>query len=141
MIDYEQIPATYLKEVKVAIEGKELELIYEVKDQLGKKMVKYVALVDENIDFNSFNRAAKQKQVLEYLKLQQTPVLKSKLMDELQVTHAIMKALVDKKVMKEIEVEAYRDPYADVLHQSTKALQLNHDQQVAVMTVEQACNE
>ena len=141
MIDYEQIPSTYLKEVKAALERKELELIYEVKDQLGKKMIKYIALVEENIDFNSFNRAAKQKQVLEYLKSQQKPVLKSKLMNQLQVTHAIMKALVDKKVIKEIEVEAYRDPYADVLHQSTKALQLNHDQQVAVMTVEQACNE
>ena len=85
-------------------------------------MIKYIALVEENIDFNSFNRAAKQKQVLEYLKSQPKPVLKSKLMDQLQVTHAIMKALVDKKVIKEIEVEAYRDPYADVLHQSTEGI-------------------
>ena len=137
VIDYEQIPANLLKEVK----HKQVELIYEVKDQLGKKMIKYIALVDPKLDLSSFNRAAKQKQVLEYLIAQPNPVLKSQLMDELQVTHAIMKTLVDKSVIKEIEVEAYRDPYADVVHQQSKALKLNQEQQVAVTTVAHACEE
>ena len=141
VIDYEQIPASLLKEVKQAIEQKQVELIYEVKDQLGKKMIKYIALVDPKLDLSSFNRAAKQKQVLEYLIAQPNPVLKSQLMDELQVTHAIMKTLVDKSVIKEIEVEAYRDPYADVVHQQSKALKLNQEQQVAVTTVAHACEE
>ena len=141
VIDYEQIPASLLKEVKQAIEQKQVELIYEVKDQLGKKMIKYIALIDGNLDLSSFNRAAKQKQVLEYLIAQPNPVLKSQLMDELQVTHAIMKTLVDKSVIKEIEVEAYRDPYADVVHQQSKALKLNQEQQVAVTTVAHACEE
>lgn len=35
-IDYEQIPSSLLKEVKQAIERKEVELVYEVKDKLGK---------------------------------------------------------------------------------------------------------
>ena len=141
VIDYEQIPANLLKEVKQAIEHKQVELIYEVKDQLGKKMIKYIALVDPKLDLSSFNRAAKQKQVLEYLIAQPNPVLKSQLMDELQVTHAIMKTLVDKSVIKEIEVEAYRDPYADVVHQQSKALKLNQEQQVAVTTVAHSCEE
>lgn len=141
VIDYEQIPANLLKEVKQAIEHKQVELIYEVKDQLGKKMIKYIALVDPKLDLSSFNRAAKQKQVLEYLIAQPNSVLKSQLMDELQVTHAIMKTLVDKSVIKEIEVEAYRDPYADVVHQQSKALKLNQEQQVAVTTVAHACEE
>ena len=141
VIDYEQIPANLLKEVKQAIEHKQVELIYEVKDQLGKKMIKYIALVDPKLDLSSFNRAAKQKQVLEYLIAQPNPVLKSQLMDELQVTHAIMKTLVDKSVIKEIEVEAYRDPYADMVHQQSKALKLNQEQQVAVTTVAHACEE
>lgn len=141
VIDYEQIPASLLKEVKQAIEQKQVELIYEVKDQLGKKMIKYIALVDPKLDLSSFNRAAKQKQVLEYLIAQPNPVLKSQLMDELQVTHAIMKTLVDKSVIKEIEVEAYRDPYADVVHQQSKELKLNQEQQVAVTTVAHACEE
>ena len=141
VIDYEQIPANLLKEVKQAIEHKQVELIYEVKDQLGKKMIKYIALIDGNLDLSSFNRAAKQKQVLEYLIAQPNPVLKSQLMDELQVTHAIMKTLVDKSVIKEIEVEAYRDPYADMVHQQSKALKLNQEQQVAVTTVAHACEE
>ena len=51
----------------------------------------------------------KQKQVIEYLMKASKPILKSTLMEELQVTHAMIKTLVDKKVIQEIEVEAYRD--------------------------------
>ena len=141
MIDYEQIPTNLLKEVKQAIERKEVELVYEVKDKLGKKMIKYVALVNSNIDLTPFKRATKQKQVIEYLMKQSKPILKSTLMEELQLTHSIVKTLVDKKVIEEIEVEAYRDPYADVVHSQSKALQLNEEQQVAVTTVAHACQE
>lgn len=141
MIDYEQIPTNLLKEVKQAIERKEVELVYEVKDKLGKKMIKYVALVNSNVDLTPFKRATKQKQVIEYLMKQSKPILKSSLMEELQLTHSIVKTLVDKKVIEEIEVEAYRDPYADVVHSQSKALQLNEEQQVAVTTVAHACQE
>lgn len=141
MIDYEQIPTNLLKEVKQAIERKEVELVYEVKDKLGKKMIKYVALVNSNVDLTPFKRATKQKQVIEYLMKQSKPILKSTLMEELQLTHSIVKTLVDKKVIEEIEVEAYRDPYADVVHSQSKALQLNEEQQVAVTTVAHACQE
>ena len=81
----------------------------------------------------------KQKQVIEYLMKASKPILKSTLMEELQVTHAMIKTLVDKKVIQEIEVEAYRDPYADTVHLQTKALHLNQEQQVAVTTVAHAC--
>ena len=138
-IDYEQIPSSLLKEVKQAIERKEVELVYEVKDKLGKKLIKYLALVDPNIDLTPFKRAMKQKQVIEYLMKASKPILKSTLMEELQVTHAMIKTLVDKKVIQEIEVEAYRDPYADTVHSQTKALHLNQEQQVAVTTVAHAC--
>lgn len=141
MIDYEQIPTNLLKEVKQAIERKEVEFVYEVKDKLGKKMIKYVALVNSNVDLTPFKRATKQKQVIEYLMKQSKPILKSTLMEELQLTHSIVKTLVDKKVIEEIEVEAYRDPYADVVHSQSKALQLNEEQQVAVTTVAHACQE
>ena len=138
-IDYEQIPSSLLKEVKQAIERKEVELVYEVKDKLGKKLIKYLALVDPNIDLTPFKRAMKQKQVIEYLMKASKPILKSTLMEELQVTHAMIKTLVDKKVIQEIEVEAYRDPYADTVHLQTKGLHLNQEQQVAVTTVAHAC--
>lgn len=134
-IDYDQVPLSLLKEVKKALEQKELEPIYEVKDKLGKKMVKYVALVQPLSDVSAFNRAVKQKKVLLYLMEQKQPVLKSRLMEELQVTPAVLKSLVEKGVMKEIEVEAYRDPYADKVYSPSKALALNHEQEVAVQTV------
>lgn len=56
-------------------------------------------------------------------------------MSELQVTHAVLKTLIDKGVVKEIEVEAYRDPYADHVYPQSQALPLNQEQAVAVKSV------
>ena len=135
LVDYDQVPKGLLKEVKKALEQNEVELIYEVKDKLGKKMVKYVALTQPIVDFSMFNRANKQKLVVSYLSEHDQPVLKSRLMSELQVTHAVFKTLIDKGVVKEIEVEAYRDPYADHVYPQSQALPLNQEQAVAVKSV------
>ena len=135
LIDYDQVPKGLLKEVKKALEQNEVELIYEVKDKLGKKMVKYVALTQPIVDLSMFNRANKQKLVVSYLSEHDQPVLKSRLMSELQVTHAVLKTLIDKGVVKEIEVEAYRDPYADHVYPQSQALPLNQEQAVAVKSV------
>lgn len=135
LVDYDQVPKGLLKEVKKALEQNEVELIYEVKDKLGKKMVKYVALTQPIVDFSMFNRANKQKLVVSYLSEHGQPVLKSRLISELQVTHAVLKTLIDKGVVKEIEVEAYRDPYADHVYPQSQALPLNQEQAVAVKSV------
>ena len=47
----------------------------------------------------------------------------------------MLKTLIDKGVVKEIEVEAYRDPYADHVYPQSQALPLNQEQAVAVKSV------
>lgn len=138
VIDYDLVPSSRWREVKMAIEQKEVELIYEVKDKLGKKMIKYLTLISREVQVSDLKRAAKQKEVVEYLLNHRMPVLKQQVMEEVQASNAIIKSLVDKGWIKEIEVEAYRDPFATQVHQVTQALHLNDEQQVAVDTVCQA---
>lgn len=66
-------------------------------------------LTASDIDSNAFNRAVKQKMVIEYLLQSKMPVQKQSLIESLHVSSAIVKSLVDKGVVKEIEVEDYRD--------------------------------
>ena len=138
VIDYDSVPSSRWREVKMAIELKEVELIYEVKDKLGKKMIKYLTLISGEVQVSDLKRAAKQKEVVEYLLNHRMPVLKQQVMEEVQASNAIIKSLVDKGWIKEIEVEAYRDPFATQVHQVTQALHLNDEQQVAVDMVCQA---
>lgn len=139
ILDYEAIPKTYWRDIKQAIEHREVELVYEVKDKLGKKVTKYLMLTASDIDSNAFNRAVKQKMVIEYLLQSKMPVQKQSLIESLHVSSAIVKSLVDKGVVKEIEVEDYRDPFASQTHEVTTALTLNDEQQLAVDTVVKAC--
>ena len=138
VIDYDSVPSSHWRDVKNAIELKEVELIYEVKDKLGKKMIKYLTLISRDVQVSDLKRAAKQKEVVEYLLNHRMPVLKQQVMEEAEASNAIIKSLVDKGWIKEIEVEAYRDPFATQVHQVTQALRLNDEQQVAVDTVCQA---
>lgn len=138
-VDYDEIPKRYLRDVKQAIEKQQVELVYEVKDKLGKKVTKYLMVTSSDLDLNSFNRAAKQKQVLEYLLKCRMPVLKRQVMETLEVSNAIVKSLIDKGAIKEIEVEEYRDPFATQTYEKTSALILNEEQQLAVEKVIQSC--
>ncbi len=138
VIDYDLVPTESWREVKMAIEQKQVELIYEVKDKLGKKTVKYLTLTSRDVELSSLNRAAKQKEVVEYLLTYRMPVLKQQVMEEVLVSHAIIKSLIDKGLVKEIEVEAYRDPFATQVHEQTRALRLNEEQRLAVDTIKNA---
>jgi len=131
VIDYERIPAHLLKEVKQAVLLKQLEIIYEAKDKLGKRTIKYIKLTQLNPSMASFKRAVKQKEVVQYLLEHPGPVLKS----ELKVAPAILKTLKDKGIIEEIEVEAYRDPFANQVSKKRQEVTLNKEQQAAVEAV------
>ena len=134
VVDYEKIPVERLKDLKQALQINQLEILYEVKDKLGKKTIKYIKLVQKDIQLEAFNRAQKQKQVLNYLLKHSSPVLKS----DINATAATLKSLKDKGLIEEIEVEAYRDPFANQGFQKSESLNLNYEQKIAVTTVENA---
>lgn len=136
VIDYEKIPVGSLKTLRESVLNHQAEIIYEVKDKLGKKTAKYIALTTRELDLDPFNRAKKQKEVLLQLLNSSKPLLKS----ELSVAGSILKPLKDKGLIEEIEVEVYRDPYADSDIAKTSALTLNLEQQRAVEAVKGAAD-
>ncbi|MGL4335532.1 MAG: primosomal protein N' [Turicibacter sp.] len=134
-IDFDSIGINELAIIKKAIELKEVEVIYEVKDKLGKKMVKYVMLdekFNERIQDINLNRAPKQLNIIDFLKLQINPIEKQVLFQETGGNQSILKPLVDKKLVKEFELESYRDPFKDIEVKKSTAFALNEQQTIAV---------
>ncbi|HAX74058.1 MAG TPA: primosomal protein N' [Firmicutes bacterium] len=144
LIDFDVVPKTLLSSVKKAVELKQLEVIYEAKDALGKKMVKYLALTEE---FNSLiqninlNRAPKQLVLVDYLKEATHPVDKQTVFQTLQLNQSHVKPLIDKGLVQEFEVEAYRDPFKNVEVKKSTAFVLNEEQAQAVDAVVNAYSQ
>lgn len=131
MTDYDKIPVHQLKNLRQAVQNGQVEIVYEVKDKLGKKTIKYIALKTRQFDMKPFERAKKQKEILEQLLASANPLPKS----EISATAATLKPLREKGLIEEIEVEQYRDPYANAQISRSTALTLNPEQEAAVAAV------
>ena len=124
---------------KEAAKGK-LEVIYIVKEKVKKKKLKFVRplvslakLKEEVANFPA--KAEKQKQVLNYFIERFDAVEMRKLVAEKTATSATIKALVEKKLLIEYEMEVYRDPFEDRTFKRTKPLPLTISQQTAIAPI------
>lgn len=114
-----------------------LEVVYEVKERLKKKKIKFVKpLLTANklaaiLDQLS-SRAEKQKQVLSYFSDHPQPVELNKLLAELGITRSTVHTLEEKQWIQEEEREVYRDPYKDHEFKRTEPLSLTAEQTKAI---------
>jgi primosomal protein N' (replication factor Y) (superfamily II helicase) len=114
-----------------------LEVIYVVKERLKKKQLKFVrpllpkAELEVEIDRLS-ERAGKQKEVLQYFVQRYDAVELRQLLADLKISAATVKALVEKKILTEQDMEVYRDPYEHRTFKRTEPLPLTNDQQSAI---------
>ena len=120
-----------LKVLRRSIEAGMVEVVYEASAKLGKKTKRYVALVDR--ENQPPKMSAKQAVVINQLLTSEKPVAK----DEFEVSAAVLKGLVDKGLIQYLDVEVYRDPYADTEAVVTKKAPLNAAQQHAVNVIKQ----
>ncbi|MGG3560111.1 primosomal protein N' [Neobacillus rhizosphaerae] len=114
-----------------------LEVIYEVKERVRKKQMKFirplVSLDELKEEANRLSaRAEKQKQVLHYFVENFDAVELRKLTAKINTTTTTIKALVDKQLLTEFEMEVYRDPYENRSFERTKPLPLTPSQQKAI---------
>ena len=134
-VDETVVPKSLLPVLKKAIQNHQVEVVYEATAALGKKMRRYVELIDRNLDFSLLGRSKKQVELVTTLLASEHPVAK----EALDVSSAVIRALVDKRVVRVIEVEVYRDPYAsfsfDELPDSGESLALNEAQKSAVAVI------
>jgi primosomal protein N' (replication factor Y) (superfamily II helicase) len=117
-----------------------LEVLYEVKERLRKKQLKYIfplfapsELENEIVQLPA--RAEKQKELLTYFTRQHQPVELRQLIAELNISSGTVKALVEKKLLMERSMEVYRDPYENRHFKKTTPLPLTDDQQSAILPI------
>ncbi|MFD1735764.1 primosomal protein N' [Bacillus salitolerans] len=135
------------KLVKQEIQRGNVEVQYLVKNRANKKTHKVLTLEKSVEDIlqiiNTFpQQAAKQKEVLEFFiekNLDSYPRLS--LMQELSITDSPLKGLIKKNLLKEREVEIYRDPHAQKRFKKTTPLPLTVEQQSAIMPILQSIEE
>ncbi|MED4463251.1 primosomal protein N' [Metabacillus fastidiosus] len=124
-----------------------LEIIYEVKQKTKKKMLKYISVnvnKDELRDYyNSLTvQAKKQKEIVHFfLQSEQKSIPMQELVSVLNCSAASVKTLVKKDILIEEEREVYRDPYEDRSFQKTIPLQLNEEQEKAIVPILEAVND
>lgn len=124
---------------KEASEG-HVEVLYEVRERLGKKHLKFVfPLLSEDELRSAYGeisqRAAKQRDLLAYFIENPDPVEARKLVSELGFSNSAIKGLADKGLLGEKDLEVYRDPYEDRDFAKTEPLKLTFCQHTAISPV------
>jgi primosomal protein N' (replication factor Y) len=117
-----------------------LEVIYMVKGKVKKKQVKFISPLVSHIELKAEmdhlpTKAEKQKQVLNYFVEHFDSVELKELVAVVKTSAATVKALVDKKLLMEKDLEVYRDPFENRTFKRTKPLPLTVSQQTAIVPI------
>ncbi|MBL4952629.1 primosomal protein N' [Neobacillus sp. OS1-32] len=117
-----------------------LEVVYEVKERVKKKQVKVIrplfppAEIKAEMERLPAN-AEKQRQVLDYFIEHQDPVEQKQLLTIVQTSPSTVKALVEKGLLSEDEMEVYRDPFENRVFEHTAPLPLTKAQTAAISPI------
>ncbi|MCL2559671.1 MAG: primosomal protein N' [Turicibacter sp.] len=133
-VNAEVVTQDLLPVMKEAIDAGAVEVIYEASAAMGKKMRRYVELVDREVDFSVFGRAKRQEAAVRRLLANEHPIAR----DELAVDATVLRKLVDKRVVRVVDVEVYRDPYAKASFKPGASVALNDAQKAVVQTINEA---
>ncbi|MEK4441113.1 primosomal protein N' [Niallia sp. FSL K6-0077] len=123
-----------------------IEVSYEVQSRGKKKKVKHIYPLlnrEELLHYeDSLNKnAKKQKELLVYFSEHPDPIEQKQLLTKLSISTAVIKGLVEKGLLAEMEKEVYRDPYQEREFERTFALPLTDDQAKVVAPIHQAVEQ
>ncbi|KHF39831.1 primosomal protein N' [Halalkalibacter okhensis] len=122
-----------LKLVQELVREGLLEVRYQVEEKGHKKTARYIKLADPNVQLEEIpTRAAKQREIVDFLKESIEPISVQDLLKKLQTTRQVITALVKKGYIHEFEKEVYRDPLAGVQFEQTTPLPLTEQQQQVI---------
>jgi primosomal protein N' (replication factor Y) (superfamily II helicase) len=123
-----------------------VDVIYEVKESIRKKKVKQILplytlekmkLVKESLPI----RASKQHEILDFFIENREPIELKALLSKLKTSSSTVKELVNKRILKEVEVEVYRDPYQDKQFKQTAPLPLTEGQQKVIQPIQMSIKD
>ncbi|WP_456275546.1 primosomal protein N' [Bacillus sp. AK128] len=130
-----------LKTIQKEVKDGNLEINYVVKSR-GKKKTQKVLFLQVSIEKAKEIRdtmpaqAARQKEVLEYFLSQNIQEIPRTLVKHaLSTTDSPIKALIEKGILLEKDMEVYRDPHRDKEFKRTKPLPLTNEQSKAIIPI------
>lgn len=146
IVSFDTIEKDAWKVLQKEIASGHVEFIYEVKERVNKKKRKYVIpRVSEEELSDSLKllsiQATKQREIIEFFLANPDPVPLQHLINLLNTSSSAIKGLVNKGMLREEEVEIYRDPYENRVFERTHALPLTPEQTVAITPVLQTIEE
>ncbi|MGI8384515.1 primosomal protein N' [Robertmurraya sp. P23] len=146
IVSFDTIEKDAWKVLQKEIASKHVEFIYEVKERVNKKKRKYVMPhmneeeLSDSLKLLSI-QATKQREIIEFFLANPDPVPLQQLMNLLNTSSSAIKGLVNKGMLREEEVEVYRDPYENRVFERTQALPLTPEQSIAITPVLQTIEE
>ncbi|WP_339215388.1 primosomal protein N' [Ornithinibacillus sp. FSL M8-0202] len=132
--EHSSIPYSKLQR---AIQDTTISINYVVKSKVTKRQVTYIEpnketyLLEEAFMDLSHN-AKKQKQVLSYFIEFPEPIEQSKLFKLTNTNRTVIRALLEKQLLREYKKEVYRNPYEEASFQKTYPLTLTEQQEKAL---------
>ncbi|MBD8068351.1 primosomal protein N' [Bacillus sp. PS06] len=123
-----------------------LEVIYKVKDRANKKTVRHVEPVLTKLELTEFlenlpSQAIKQKEIIDYFIENPSSIEIKQLINQIDCTEASIKTLVKKGVIKQVNVESYRDPFDHREFKPTKPLPLTNEQTKVITPILQSIKD
>ncbi len=146
IVSFDTIEKEAWKVLQKEIASGHIEFIYEVKERVNKKKRKYVMPhVNEEELSDSLKllsiQATKQKEIIEFFLANPAPVPLQNLINLINTSSSAIKGLINKGILREEEVEVYRDPYENRVFERTQALPLTSEQKRAITPVLQTIEE
>lgn len=139
-VSFDGIEKDAWKALQKEIANGHVEFIYEVKERVNKKKRKYIMPhvskeeLADSLKHLSI-QATKQREIIEFFLVNPAPVPLQQLMNDLNTSSSAIKGLVNKGMLREEEVEVYRDPYENRVFERTHALPLTSEQQTAIAPI------
>jgi primosomal protein N' (replication factor Y) (superfamily II helicase) len=118
-----------------------LDVIYEVKENVGKKKLKQMI---PNCTLEELQkekellplRAKKQHEVLDFFIRSYEPIELKSLLTQLKISSSTVMELVNKQLLREEEIEVYRDPYQNKQFKQTSPLPLSEGQKKVISPIQ-----
>ncbi|MEH7389142.1 primosomal protein N' [Bacillus sp. JJ1503] len=137
----EAVEKGYLSMLQKEVTKGTVEILYEVKERVRKKKLKaiYTNLSKEELyaEIESLpSQATKQKQVLDFFLHTEEKIIELReLLVKLRITSSVVNGLIHKGILRQKELEVYRDPYGERTFARTEPLPLSSDQENAIKPI------
>ncbi|HLR01857.1 MAG TPA: primosomal protein N' [Virgibacillus sp.] len=144
VIPYEELEGSTVsyRQIQKAVQEGAIIVNYIVSSRITKK---YKTMIYPNKQqheleelYDDFSNAKKQQQLLRYFIEHYDGITQHALLQQTKATFSPLKALIDKRILKKVKEEAYRNPFDDDSIQRTTALQLTDEQEVAIRPIKHA---